>query len=109
SGTARTTDYNHAWEVRSELRQNPIDWKHVDRAILKMSADQQAEPVWMYWRGRAFAAQGDQATAQKFYGALRDEYSFYGQLALEELGEPLRLPPAPAPVTRAEFEQAQNN
>lgn len=107
SGSAPMTDYNHAWEVRSELRQTPIAWKHVDRAILKMSAEQQAEPVWVYWRGRAIAAQGDPATASKFYASLRNELSFYGQLAVEELGEPLALPPAPAPVTQAEFAQAQ--
>ncbi|TFL14944.1 lytic transglycosylase domain-containing protein [Pusillimonas caeni] len=109
SGNVPMTDYNHAWEVRSELRQTPIDWKQVDRAILKMSAEQQAEPVWVYWRGRAIAAQGDPGTARKFYASLRNELSFYGQLAVEELGEPLSLPPAPAPVTEAEFTQAQAN
>lgn len=109
SGSAPKTDYNHAWEVRSELRQSPIDWKRVEHAILKMSAEQQAEPVWVYWRGRAVAGQGDPATARKFYASLRNELSFYGQLAVEELGEPLVLPPAPPPVTQAEFDQAYAN
>jgi len=109
SGSAPMTDYNHAWEVRSELRQTPINWKEVDRAILKMTAEQQAEPVWVYWRGRAMAGQGDSGTARKFYASLRNELSFYGQLAVEELGEPLSLPQAPVPVTQAEFDQAQAN
>ncbi|WP_397475837.1 transglycosylase SLT domain-containing protein [Pusillimonas sp.] len=109
SGSLPMTDYNHAWEVRSELRQSPIDWKQVDRAILKMSAEQQAEPVWVYWRGRAVAALGDPATARKFYASLRNELNFYGQLAVEELGEPLTLPPPPPPVTQAEFDQAYAN
>src|SRR5690606_6887632 len=93
----------------SELRQTPISWKQVDHAILKMSAEQQSEPVWVYWRGRAVAATGDPGTAHKFYASLRNELSFYGQLAVEELGEPLALPPAPQPVTQAEFVQAQTN
>lgn len=109
SGTFPLTDYNHAWQVRSELRQTPINWKHVDSAILRMSARQQAEPVWVYWRGRAIAGQGDPATARKFYASLRHEYDFYGQLALEELGEQLALPAAPPPVTQAEFDQAFSN
>lgn len=109
SGSVPMTDYNHAWEVRSELRQTPIAWKQVDRAILKMTPEQQAEPVWVYWRGRAVAAQGDPQTAGKFYASLRNEHSFYGQLAIEELGESITLPPTPSPVTPEEYAQAQAN
>lgn len=109
SGNVPMTDYNHAWEVRSELRQTPIDWKHVDRAVLKMTPEQQAEPVWVYWRGRGIEAQGDAPTARKFYASLRNEFSFYGQLAVEELGEPLSLPAVPPKVSDVEFAQAQAN
>ncbi|HUH88256.1 MAG TPA: transglycosylase SLT domain-containing protein [Pusillimonas sp.] len=109
SGTAPMTDYNHAWQVRSELRQTPINWKQVENAIVKMGAQQQAEPVWVYWRGRAIAAQGDQKTAGKYYASLRNELNFYGQLAVEELGEQITLPPAPPPITKAEFAMAQAN
>lgn len=109
SGTLPMTDYNHAWQVRSELRQTPINWKKVEQAIAKMGPSQQAEPVWVYWRGRAIAALGDPQTARKYYASIRNELNFYGQLALEELGEPITLPPAPAPVTQAEFAMAQAN
>lgn len=109
SGTVPMTDYNHAWQVRAELRQAPIDWQQIDQAIVKMTAEQQSEPVWVYWRGRAIAALGDPQTANKFYGSLRNELNFYGQLALEELGEPITLPPVPSAVTEAEFAQAQAN
>ena len=109
SGDVPMTDYNHAWQVRSELRQTPIDWRQVDQAIAKMTARQQAEPVWVYWRGRAIAAQGDPQTAHRYYASIRNELDFYGLLATEELGEPITLPPAPEPITEAEFAMAQAN
>lgn len=109
SGKAPMTDYNHAWEVRSELRQSPIDWSRVEQAIHKMSAEQQAETVWVYWRGRAVAAQGDQATARRYFASIQQEMDFYGHLANEELGQPPYLPPQPAPITEAELAQARAN
>lgn len=47
-----------------------------------------------YWAGRAAEAAGDRATADGFY-ARAAGYSdlFYGQLAAERMGQPLRRPP----------------
>jgi soluble lytic murein transglycosylase len=109
SGQAPMTDYNHAWQVRSELRQAKIDWAQVRLAIEKMTPLQQAEPVWVYWRGRALAAQGQHEGARKSFASLEHEYSFYGQLADEELGHTLTIPPEPAPTTTAELAAAQAN
>lgn len=53
-----------------------------------------------YWAGRAAEAAGDRATASQWYetaAKLADVY--YGQLALERLGRPLRAPSATAAVT----------
>ncbi|MFC3332739.1 transglycosylase SLT domain-containing protein [Paenalcaligenes hominis] len=102
SGTTPKTDYNHAWEVRAELRQYPIDWKQVERAIAKMSEPQASEPVWVYWKARALAAQGHQAQAQAAYESISSDLSFYGQLANEELGRAIPLPPQPTPISVAE-------
>ncbi|MBV6305557.1 lytic transglycosylase domain-containing protein [Candidimonas humi] len=107
SGDARMTDNNHAWEVRTELRQARIDWGRVRKAIDKMSASQRAEPVWTYWYGRALAAQGDRAGAAARYQSIAAVLDFYGQLANEELGRPIAIPPAPPPVTAAELAQAR--
>lgn len=109
SGSGPMTDYNHAWRVRAELRQPTIDWKQVHGAILRMSDRQAAEPVWMYWDGRALAALGKQADAVRKYQAIAHELDFYGQLASEELGYTPSLPPAPRPVTQAELKEARAN
>jgi len=109
SGNHPKTDYNHAWEVRSELRQAPIDWKLVEQTVLKMSPEQQAEPVWVYWRGRALAAMGQHEAARIHFASIRNDYGFYGLLAVEELGEPMALPPTPTPVTAEELAQARSN
>ena len=109
SGPVPKTDYSHAWEVRSELRQAPIDWKQVGQAIRKMTARQQAEPVWVYWYARSLAAVGNTNAANSLYQSILDDYGFYGQLAHEELGMPIAIPPRPAPVTPEELAQARAN
>jgi soluble lytic murein transglycosylase len=109
SGSASMTDYNHAWQVRSELRRAVIDWAWVGKAIKKMSTRQQAEPVWVYWYGRALKGQGNSADADKYFASIENKMDFYGQLANEELGRSLSIPPMPPAVTPAELAQARSN
>ncbi|PXA93703.1 lytic transglycosylase [Nostoc sp. 3335mG] len=50
-----------------------------------------------YWAGRAAEAAGDRATADRWYAQAADLGDlFYGQLASERIGRPLRAPPATA-------------
>ena len=109
SGPGAKTDYNHAWEVRAELQQAPVDWKRVDAAVLKMTPRQQQETAWQYWRARALSAQGRADEARQLYAATTASDDFYGLLAREELGQALVLPPVPSPVTPDELAQAQAN
>ncbi|MBV6272591.1 transglycosylase SLT domain-containing protein [Alcaligenaceae bacterium CGII-47] len=109
SGFGPMTDYNHAWEVRAELREARIDWKRVASAIRKMTAQQADEPVWRYWYGRALAAEGNQKAAIQYYESISKDFSFYGQLANEELGRGLYLPPTPSPVPADQIEQARRH
>jgi len=57
-----------------------------------------------YWAGRAAEAAGDRATADRWYGQAADLGDlYYGQLASERIGRPLRAPggtadPAAVPV-----------
>lgn len=107
SGTTPKTDYNAAWEVRAELRQYPIQWAYVEQAINKMSAQQAAEPVWVYWKGRALQAQGQQQRALALFESITDDLGFYGQLANEELGRAIPLPSSPPAVTVAELQDVK--
>ncbi|MCC2595755.1 transglycosylase SLT domain-containing protein [Pusillimonas sp. MFBS29] len=109
SGNIPLTDYNHAWQVRSELRQPRIDWNRVDKAIQRMSKRQASEPVWVYWQGRALAALGNKQAATEHYRSIASELDFYGQLASEELGLTPSIPPAPVPLTVAELKEALEN
>jgi len=109
SGNFRMTDYNHAWQVRAELRQPAIDWNQVARAVRRMSAAQAAEPVWVYWYARALHALGNEKAAVEHYRSIAHDLSFYGLLASEELGRPQAMPAAPAQLTAAELDAARNN
>lgn len=109
SGFVPMTDYNHAWEVRAELREAPINWDRVATAIRKMSARQADEPVWRYWYGRALAAQGNQQAARQYFESISEDLSFYGQLANEELGRLPYIPQQPAPVDPALVQQIRAN
>ena len=109
SGNFRMTDYNHAWEVRAELRQPSVNWDRVSKTIRRMSARQAAEPVWVYWYGRSLAALGNQKAATEHYRSIAHDLSFYGQLASEELGRPQPLPPAPAPLASNELESIRSH
>ncbi len=109
SGFVPMTDYNHAWEVRAELREAKIDWGRVATAIRKMTARQADEPVWRYWYGRALAAQGNQKAARQYFESIATDLGFYGQLANEELGRPPYVPAQPPPVDPALVRQARAN
>ena len=73
-----------AWRVRAALR--ALDWHEVLRSIDAMQPQQRHRTAWRYWRARALQARGYKAKARALFVALSGEYSFYGQLAAEELG-----------------------
>ncbi|ARP52307.1 lytic transglycosylase [Alcaligenes faecalis] len=109
SGRTPMTDYNNAWQVRAELRQATIDWKHVSAAIDKMNDAQKAEPVWVYWSGRAHDALGHKDQARAKFQSIVGDLNFYGQLAIEELGLTPSLPPQPQPLTPLDMQDARTN
>lgn len=92
------------WKTRIALRRG--DWKTVRATIESMSTQQHDEAVWTYWLGRALAADGRREDAQALYRRIADQNSFYGQLAMEELGMQITIPPSAAPLTQAELAQA---
>ncbi len=84
AGDAPLTDAEAAWKVRAALRVG--DWKNVASAIKAMSAAEQGESAWRYWRARADTALGRAEAARPLREALAKENNFYGILSAEELG-----------------------
>jgi soluble lytic murein transglycosylase len=73
-----------AWRTRAALRAE--NWHEVWESINAMSAQQQSEGVWRYWKGRALKVMGRTSEAEALFSELSREYNFYGQLAAEEVG-----------------------
>ena len=84
------------WQARAGMREG--DWGLVGQAIDKMSEAERNTSTWQYWRGRAYAAQGQSTQAALFYEQAANNFDFYGILAREELGRPITLPPKTAPT-----------
>jgi soluble lytic murein transglycosylase len=96
-----------AWKARAALRAGA--WAQVEATIAAMDSAQAQDPTWIYWRARALMTLKTPAASAKalaLYQSIASIKGFYEQLALEELGRPLSLPPAPAAVTAAEKEAA---
>ncbi len=123
------TDEMLAWKVRAALRavgkpRNEPRWPTVLAAIDAMSAEAQKDPAWIYWQARALLAgatgvaqSGRQAETQaarraqarELFESIASSRGFYEQLALEELGIKISVPPAPAALTAEEKQAARLN
>jgi len=90
-----------AWRVRAALRVH--DWSVVRRAIAAMPAVQSALPEWTYWQARALAAGGHPDEARAHYLKISGQPNFYGNLADEELGRPIEVPPHAAAPSAEEL------
>ncbi len=84
-GGNRLNENQAAWRVRAALRVK--NWDEVLNSVHIMSEDQQRDPAWRYWKGRALLAQGKSSEAMKIFAPLSHEFHFYGQLANEELSK----------------------
>ncbi|HJV62061.1 MAG TPA: transglycosylase SLT domain-containing protein [Albitalea sp.] len=108
-----------AWKARAALRANEGKgrWQQVVQAIDAMSARDQREPTWIYWKARALQAlagqsqdgEALQAQAREMLGSIAGQLTFYGALAAEALGETIALPPKPLPLTPEEQAGAASN
>ncbi|MGZ3183207.1 MAG: transglycosylase SLT domain-containing protein [Telluria sp.] len=95
------------WKARIALRRG--DWKAVRETIEAMPPQLRAEATWTYWLGRALAAQGKTEEADALYKKIADQTSFYGQLAMAELGQEVNTPPAARAPTPDEIAAMANN
>lgn len=108
-GDINLSDNGYAWRVRSALRQPNIDWKWVYRAISFMPPALASEPSWVYWKGRALAAQGKQEQAVEQYQSIAKGFNFYGQLAAEELGDATVVSQVRTTIAEDDLKAAQSN
>jgi soluble lytic murein transglycosylase len=114
NGQPRFMHTDHlAWKTRAGLRAG--NWTAVRDAIAAMPEHQQREPVWVYWRARSLQvlkepdAIAAQAQARELLESIASPRGFYEQLALEDLGRLITVPPAPPPLTAQEVEAAERN
>ena len=106
------TDDMLGWKVRAALRAAAQPrWRDVLTAINAMSPDARNDPTWVYWKARGILAttQTGNPEALALYQSIASVRGFYEQLALEELGQKITLPPKPAPISGEEKEAARVN
>jgi len=84
AGDYELSDDQQAWKARAALRSG--DWQTVRESIDGMSVQESHLNAWLYWYGRALAAQGKNDAARAYYMRIAGETDFYSVLAAEELG-----------------------
>ncbi|GAC1325106.1 MAG: lytic transglycosylase domain-containing protein [Collimonas sp.] len=97
----------YQWRVRSALRAG--DWKLVRSGIAAMPAALRSDPTWIYWMGRADKMEGKSEQAQQQFQSIADQTNFYGQLALEELGQKIIAVSSSQVFSPAEMAPMANN
>jgi soluble lytic murein transglycosylase len=89
------------WKTRIALRNG--DWKLVKSTIRAMPPALRTDPAWTYWLARSLQNEGDHEAALPLYQAIADQNHFYGQLAIEEMGQKISIPVTAPAVTPAEL------
>ena len=91
------------WKTRMALRRS--DWKAVRAAINEMPPALRSQGAWTYWLARSLQADPTVPAAEPLalYQRIADQNSFYGQLALEEMGQKIAIPPPGPALTTDEL------
>ncbi|SAL58647.1 lytic transglycosylase catalytic subunit [Caballeronia terrestris] len=95
----------YEWRTRAALLAG--DWNMVRWSVEQMPPSLRSQPAWVYWHARALKQAGDGATAAQEFQSIADRFDFYGQLASEELGQKITIPPRTT-VGDAEIAQMQS-
>ena len=108
-----------AWKARAALRADngKPRWQQVTQAVNAMSASEQRDPTWVYWKARALGAMaadsqdGDsmRSLAREQMASIAGQMNFYASLAAENLGQPIYMPLRPMPLTPTERDGAAHN
>jgi soluble lytic murein transglycosylase len=105
------TDDMLAWKARAALRTtSQPQWSEVLKAINAMSEEARQSPCWIYWKARALlAGTPQQPEGLALLQSIASVRGFYEQLALEDLGQKITVPPRPDPLTTPEKDAALRN
>ena len=83
------------------------------KAVDAMGPEGRQDSTWVYWKARSLLAgrvsDAERAEARQLLEGIAGTRGFYEQLALEELGQRITTPPAPAPLTAEEKAAARAN
>jgi len=96
---AAQSDSTREWRVRVALARQ--DWSAVLAGIDAMTAAQQSDSEWQYFRARALTALGRQDEARQLYAAQADSATFFGFLAADQLHQPYAICPLHLATDRA--------
>lgn len=107
AGNAPLSLEGHQWKVRAALRAG--DWKLVKAGIEAMPPSLRDDAAWTYWFARALREEGKTDLANARFQSIAPQTSFYGQLALEELGQKITIPPRAAAATEEEIAAMSSN
>lgn len=85
------------------------NWQELGYWIEQLPEAEQAEARWQYWLGRALSETTENSRrAQLTYAALAENRDYYGFLAAEQLGQPIRLNHQPSPASAIEINRLRN-
>ena len=107
AGLTPLSDEGYQWKVRAALRAH--DWSVVLATINDMPPPLAAQPEWIYWLGRAYKAGGLTSEADALFEKIAGQANFYGNLADEELGRKIVVPPKAKAPTAEEQKAARDN
>ena len=107
AGSIPLSDEGYQWKVRAALRAR--DWSVVLATIGDMPPALAAQPEWVYWLGRAHKAGGLTTEADALFEKIAGQANFYGNLADEELGRKIVVPPKAKSPTAEEQKAARDN
>lgn len=107
AGDAPLSEEQLAWKARAALRTQ--DWQTVHDAVEQMPAQMAAKPDWIYWLGRAHAVLGKREDAMALFQRISGQPNFYGNLADDELGRPISVPPNGSRPTIEEMKEVADN
>lgn len=107
AGDAPLTDEQLAWKARAALRAG--DWRAVRDAVKPMSRLARLDPAWIYWTGRALAAEGDADGARAHFQRIAGRPYYYSLLATEELGGRASVPQPFHAASEEEVDTARRN